>query len=219
MKQSRKILIVILQLILMIVLPFWIMIRGAVFLNQQYAFNPWIAILAMEGIVFLILLIYVTMLWDWLLGVERINRATIKAKIWLVAFILVVYTGFTLFYLSGKNAKTEKVRKEYKSLHPYLRMAVGTIVLLDRDVLITDGSRLPEDYKKMGLKKKKNSLHYKQSTGYTHAMDLRTKGSSRLRNWLLKTYFWSMGFNTLRHIGTADHLHISLSVRDRPGAI
>jgi len=219
MKPFVKLLALIFQLLMMLMLPFWMMIRGSVFLYTQFQLNPWLSMLLMSGVVFLILLIYIAMIWDWLFGARNINRKTIRVKMWLIGIMLLIYTGFTLFYLSGKNAKTESVKKEYQSLHPYLRLAVGTWVLIDRDVLITDGSRLPEDYRKMGLKAQGNSLHYKQRTGYTHAMDLRTKGSNEISNCMLKAYFWSMGFNSLRHTGTADHLHISLSVHDRPGAI
>ncbi len=219
MKPFVKLLILIFQLLIMFMLPIWMMIRGSVFLYEQYQLNPWLSMLLMSGLVFLVLLVYIIMIWDWLFGSQHLNRNTIRVKMWIVGIMLFVFTGFTLFYLSGKNAKTESVRKEYKRLHPFLRLAVGTWVLIDRDVLITDGSRFPEDYQKMGLRAKGNSLHYKQKTGYTHAMDLRTKGSNEIRNFMLKAYFWSMGFNTLHHTGTADHLHISLSVHDRPGAI
>jgi len=26
----------------------------------------------------------------------------------------------------------------------------------------------------------------------------------------VQVYFWGMGFNTLRHVGTADHLHVDV---------
>ena len=52
-----------------------------------------------------------------------------------------------------------------------------------------------------------------------HAVDLRTKGKSELRNKLVSWYFRMMGFNTLRHVGTADHLHVSISSHDRPRGI
>ncbi|MEL6653147.1 MAG: hypothetical protein AAFQ87_20280, partial [Bacteroidota bacterium] len=127
--------------------------------------------------------------------------------------------GYSLINLSGANAKSEDVKQEYTSLHPYMRLAVGTFVLADQGLLVTDMSRVQEDYQKMGLKTNKSSLHYKQSDGYVHAMDLRTKGRSELRNSLTQWYFRLMGFNTLRHGGTADHLHISLSIHDKPGVI
>jgi hypothetical protein len=71
----------------------------------------------------------------------------------------------------------------------------------------------------MGLPTKSHSLHFKQSDGFSHAIDIRVKGRSEVRNWLLERYFRMMGFNTLRHFGTADHLHVSLLSHDRPHGI
>lgn len=103
-------------------------------------------------------------------------------------------------------------------IHPVLRLATSTLIHIDKDLLITDGQRLPEDYKKMGLKSKSQSLHYKQYTGYTHAIDLRTKNRAEWKNQLVRGYFWLMGFRTLRHKGTTDHLHISLMSHQSPDA-
>ena len=55
--------------------------------------------------------------------------------------------------------------------------------------------------------------------GYVYAVDLRTQGRSEIRNWALEWLFQLVGFNTLRHVGTADHLHISISPHGQPGAI
>ena len=138
----------------------------------------------------------------------------------LIAIVLVmVYCLPAVFYLNPVNAKYEAVQDEFTSLHPILRLGVSTLIFLDKDLLITDANRKPEDYQKMGLKTKKHSLHYIQSNGYSHAIDLRTNGRSEIRNWLVSKYFNLMGFNTLRHIGTADHLHISIFSHDRPKAI
>ena len=65
----------------------------------------------------------------------------------------------------------------------------------------------------MGLSANDGSLHYRQHDGYTHAADLRTVGRGAVQNRLVQLYFWSMGFGTLRHAGTADHLHVELRVR------
>ncbi|HKL89393.1 MAG TPA: hypothetical protein VJ884_10350, partial [Salinibacter sp.] len=86
----------------------------------------------------------------------------------------------------------------------------ATLLLVDEDLLITDLSRHPSDYADMGLPVNPRSLHYRQATGYTHALDLRTKGRGYLRNLLTQGYFSVLGFRTLRHVGTADHLHVSL---------
>lgn len=219
MKWLRRVLSLVFQLLIMLILPFLIYIRGGIFLYEYYAWHHGIALLALSVVVFILLLIYVAMIWDAIFGANKISRASLKVKALLVVLLITAYTGYTLYNLSGSNAKTGEVKKEFTSLHPFMRMAVGTLIWLDSDLLITDLSRQQEEYKKMGLKTIKNSLHYKQETGYVHAMDLRTNGRSELRNNLLRGYFRVLGFNTLRHVGTADHLHISLSVRSKPGVI
>jgi hypothetical protein len=60
------------------------------------------------------------------------------------------------------------------------------------------------------------SLHFRQRDGYVHAMDLRTIGRGAVRNWTTAVYFRVLGFRTLRHVGTADHLHVSLPLTRRP---
>jgi len=136
----------------------------------------------------------------------------------LIAFLLVlVYAVQGLLFMNNKNLKSPELKKEMMNLHPILRLGLSTLVFLDQDLVITDATRVKEDYKKMGLSSNSKSLHYKQaSTGYAHAVDLRTKGKSELRNNLVKYYFEILGFNTLRHVGTADHLHISLYSEDAP---
>lgn len=207
------------QIFIMLILPFWILIRGSVFLYEVYEWPFWLAIIVTDIIVAFILLVYVAMIWDAIMGPGKISRTALKVKVWMVSLILVGFMGYTFFSLSGANAKGEDVKDEYMELHPYLRLSVGTFVLFNKNLLITDMSRATEDYQKMGLPGKKHSLHYKQSTGFVHAMDLRTKGHSKFRNFMMQAYFRALGFNTLRHTGTADHLHISLSVFDKPGAI
>src|SRR2546425_12972534 len=69
----------------------------------------------------------------------------------------------------------------------------------------------------MGLAPNDGSLHYVQRDGYAHAADLRTAGRGELKNRLVQAYFWSMGFATLRDVGTGDHLHVELPVRGGGG--
>ena len=57
------------------------------------------------------------------------------------------------------------------------------------------------------------SLHLVQPDGYSHAADLRTTGRGFLRNRLVQLYLWGLGFDTRRHTGTSDHLHVELPVR------
>jgi hypothetical protein len=70
--------------------------------------------------------------------------------------------------------------------------------------------RVAEDYRRMGLPSNTTSLHYQQKDGYAYAVDIRTNDRSMVRNTLMKVYFNLMGFRSLRHSGSDDHLHISL---------
>ncbi|NNE30074.1 MAG: hypothetical protein HKN16_10570 [Saprospiraceae bacterium] len=208
----------ILKSIFLLVLPFIILIRGAVYFHSEYHLHPWAALLGGAGAAMLVLFIYLTFVHGRFTG-KIGSKKTFKRRGLIVLVLVLGYCVHGLFFLSSKNTKAEEVRTEFTNLHPILRLGVSTIVFLDRDLIITDASRFPEDYKKMGLPRKGRSLHYKQSNGFAHALDLRTNGRSEFRNTLLKGYFWAMGFNTLRHVGTGDHLHISLQSHDTPGAI
>jgi hypothetical protein len=142
------------------------------------------------------------------------GRAPVLALARSVALPLVLaYSGYTLLYVSSGHAKSEQVRGYYRSLHPLLRVALSTWMLIDREIVITDLVRRPEDYPAMGLPAYDGSLHYAQADGYAHAADLRTLGRSALWNGAVHLYFWSMGFGTVRHVGTADHLHVELRPR------
>jgi hypothetical protein len=120
---------------------------------------------------------------------------------------------YALVYLSSANAKSERVRAYYASLHPLLRVGLSTLIVLDREAVITDLARRSEDYRAMGLPPNDGSLHLVQQDGYAHAADLRTAGRGFLRSRLVQLYMWGLGFTTLRHTGTADHLHVELPVR------
>ena len=99
-----------------------------------------------------------------------------------------------------------------ESLHPMLRLAASTFLLFDRQAVITDTQRTVGDYLAMGLPVNESSLHFKLEDRWVHALDLRTVGRSEWRNRVTAGYFRLMGFRTLRHVGTADHLHVSLPI-------
>lgn len=208
-----------LQLTILLVLPFVLLIKGSVFVYTYYEWNAWLALIAGVGMTFLVILIYFVFIYGTFFGLKKITGSSMKAKAWIAGLLIVGYCGYTLIGISATHAKSDEVRKEFTSLHPFLRLSVGTILFIDSGLLVTDMSRTQADYTKMGMKVKGKSLHYKQQDGYAHAMDLRTKDRSSFRNWALELYFNMMGFNTLRHGGTADHLHISLMTHDNPGAI
>ena len=207
-----------LRLIFFLVFPFILLIRGSVFFHSNYEWMPWLSVLGGVGVTTIVLLIYMIFLQGNLTG--KIGSAnSVKRKMIFAVILVLGYSAHALFYFSDANAKSKNVQKEFTSLHPILRLSTSTVLFLDGKLIMTDANRVPEDYKKMGLKSKRRSLHYKQSDGYVHALDIRTNGRSEVRNFLMKGYFQLMGFNVLRHVGTDDHLHVSLKSFDSPGAI
>ncbi|MEM9919298.1 MAG: hypothetical protein AAF990_14440 [Bacteroidota bacterium] len=213
-----KILYYLLKLILLLVLPFIFLIRGAVYLHVHNQLNPWLCLLGGMVATIILLVIYFSLIHGRFTG-RFGDMGSLKRRSLLALLLVGGYCMYGLLYLSNANAKQDEVRKEYTSLHPILRVGVSTVLFVDRSLMITDADRQPEDYRKMGLKTARRSLHYRQKNGFVHAMDIRTNGRSEFRNNLLQLYFKLMGFNTLRHGGTGDHLHISLKSHDHPGAI
>ncbi|MEE9373946.1 MAG: hypothetical protein V3V00_12920 [Saprospiraceae bacterium] len=213
----RKLLLEIFKIIIILVFPFILLLRGAVEFHDQFHMSPFTSILAGIGVTVILLFLYFTIFYTHFSGHLGTARG-LKVRILAALLITISYATHGIFYISTGNLKNENVKSEINKVHPILRLSVSTIVILDSDFIITDGKRVPEDYRKMGLKAKAHSLHYKQKDGYSHALDLRTKGRSKVRNMLLRNYFRMMGFSTLRHVGTADHLHVSLKSHDRPYA-
>ncbi len=203
---------------MVIFFPFIALIRGAVYLHEEYGLWAWVSLLGGMVASALVLFIYLVVILGRFTGRLGSFR-TLRRRYWLALALILVYVIPAVSMISNRNTKHDEVRKEFRSLHPILRVGISTLVLLDRSLLITDANRVPEDYRKMGLPTKSASLHYKQSDGFSHAVDLRTRERTAVHNWLVKNYFKLMGFNTLRHIGTADHLHVSLMSHDRPGGI
>jgi hypothetical protein len=194
---------------LLIALPFAVLVRTATHLYSSTALPTWFALFGAAGLTLALLTLYGAWLAKKLTGRARLRTVAL----WLALPLVVAYCGHSLLYLSRVNAKTERVRAFYGDVHPLLRLGVSTLVLLDGDAVITDFGREPADYVSMGLPAAEASLHYRQADGWVHAMDLRTLGRSEVRNRLVEAYFRLLGFRTLRHVGTADHLHVSLPLR------
>lgn len=188
------------------VLPFVLLLRGSVHAQTVWGWSTWPAVGG--GILFASLSLG---LLTWLgLTILRI-RGGVRRLLARAALLLgVAYAGYGLVYVTARNTKGAEVRAEYRALHPLLRLASTTLFLVDSDAVVTDASRTPEDYRAMGLEPVEASLHFVQPSGYVHALDLRTNGRPEWRNRLVALGFRAMGFRTLRHVGTADHLHISL---------
>jgi hypothetical protein len=201
-------LIIFFGMIGLMILPFYLLVRTSVYLNLVQGYPGWIALAGGISITILLILIYL------LLILSRIKNRKLRFQVSAGSAVLMVFGFclFSLFYLSGVNAKTEEVRDVYRSMHPILRVAISTVTLADGGLVITDIERVSDDYEAMGLPVNSYSLHYRQENGYVHAVDLRTRDQGGIRNALLQYSLEMMGFETLRHVGTADHLHVALPV-------
>lgn len=206
------------KFILLLILPFLILIRGAVYLHVSSDYLPLVCIIGAGLFTILLIFSYLGFIRNLLVVKEDDGPSHLGRRMLIATFLVTLYIVHGVFYLSSSNLKTKELTHEIRQVHPIIRLAVSTLIHLDKELIITDANRTPEDYRKMGLKQASHSLHYKQSTGYAHAMDIRTKGRPEWKNILIETYFRLMGFRTLRHIGTADHLHVSLKSHDRPQA-
>ena len=211
-----KLLSLLFKLLFALIVPFVILIRLAVYLHISSNLLPWLCILASVVMTTLVIFIYLTIIHSYIADADNIYN--FRRRIILSSLIVILYAIHGLFYIKSDNMKSKDLRSEIHKVHPVLRLAASTLIHLDKELIITDSDRLPEDYKKMGLKSIKNSLHYTQSTGYSHALDLRTRNRPAWKNMLVQSYFYVMGFQTLRHTGTADHLHVSLMSHERPWA-
>ena len=199
-----------LRLVAIIALPFVVLVRGAVFFYEHGRVPNWLALLVAALLTIGLVTLYASWLLRTLTGAGRGGRSRVLllAK-WVALPLVAFYCVFSLLYLSRVNAKLE-VRAYYTTLHPLLRLALSTWILVDDKLVVTDMRRAREDYARMRLPVNENSLHYRQADGWVHAVDLRTANRGWFRNRLAQVYFWMMGFDTLRHVGTADHLHVEL---------
>ncbi len=192
---------------LLVVLPFAALIGGAVWLYRVQDMPTWLALIFAGAVAGAVLTLYGARLSKKLTGKARVRFIGTKLALPTVVF----YSAYSLLFLSAVNAKTDDVREYYRTVHPLLRVALSTAILASRDMVVTDTRREPADYARMGLPTLDNSLHFVQETGYVHAVDLRTVGRAEWKNLLMIGYFRVLGFKTLRHVGTADHLHVSLA--------
>lgn len=189
--------------------PFFALIRGAVYLHANKGFSTWVALLGGVLATMLIVTAYGYRLAGRLKGKLSIRAVALRFAVPLVAF----YAVYCLVYLSSTHFKSPRDRAYYGTIHPLLRVALATVVIFDRQVVVTDVARRPSDYIRMGLPVNHGSMHLRQPDSYVRAIDLRTSGRGFLRNVLAVAYFRIMGFTTLRHVGTADHLHVELPSR------
>ncbi len=205
-----KIAFSVLLMIALGIIPFFVLIRTAVYLNLAQDWNGWAALIGGILSSTSLLGLYVLFLF------RKVKNKKLLAQFGFggVAALVGGFCIYGLMYLSSVNAKTEDVRQVYRSLHPILRVSVAATTLADKDLVITDIMRTEEDYISWGLTPLQSSLHYEQKDGFVHAIDLRTIGHSEFRNKTLEWSLKAMGLQINRHVGTADHLHVALPIKE-----
>lgn len=197
-----------LKWLLVFALPFLILVRGSVWAYQEPQWGTWLSLSAGVFATLLLFLMYASWVWKRVTGKRNVPKLLARGLV----VVVVGYTGYGLLYLSSANAKTPEIKEYFTSLHPMLRLGASTFLLFDRAAVVTDTQRTAEDYLKMGLPVNETSLHFRLEDRFVHALDLRTQGRAEWKNTITERYFALMGFRTLRHVGTADHLHISLPI-------
>lgn len=188
----------ILLFLIMFILIFLILIRGSVYLFQHdynYINSIILSISAIIIIIFIILKFY-------------FRHVRFKYVTTIVFILLMIYLYYCLFP-TGNNYKSDDIKKEYTSLHPILRLGVGTLFIFDKKSIMTDGTRSLENCEKMNIKY--NSAHKINEDGFGYAVDISIRDRTKIRNFFVEYYFVILGYYSLRHDqGYGDHLHISL---------
>jgi hypothetical protein len=195
-----------LVLALLAILPFMVLIRGGVFAYRVWGLGTWPSLTVAVVATALVLGTYA-----WFFG-RRIGAGEGARRILTRGAMAlgIAYVGYALVYVASSNVKSDEVKAEYSTVHPLLRIATSALILADPAMVLTDAGRTPEDYWLMGLPRTEASLHFEQTDGWVHALDLRTNDRPEWRNRAVELAFWALGFHSLRHVGTADHLHVSL---------
>lgn len=202
----RRLLLWAAALTVLATLPFYALVRVGVFAYRVWGLGTWLSFLVGVAATALLLVLYAWVAGRKLKAGRGVRRLLRRGAVGVV----IAYAGYALVYVAGANVKSEEVRVEYGTLHPLLRVATSIVFLVDPASVMTDAGRSPEDYALMGLPVNEASLHFQQDDGWVHAVDLRTRGRGEWRNRSLELAFWALGFHSLRHRGTADHLHVSL---------
>ena len=52
--------------------------------------------------------------------------------------IAIAYSGYALVYVASANVKSEDIQAQYSAIHPLLRVAASSLILVDPSAVITD---------------------------------------------------------------------------------
>ena len=101
---------------IIVALPFVALLRGSVFFHVSYRLNVWLSLISGAFLTFILLFLYLSFLERRILRNRAVTKAGLKRKVGIVGVLLLVYCGYSLIYLSGANAKTEEVKREFTAL-------------------------------------------------------------------------------------------------------
>ena len=149
-KAMKKIFAELFKISIVLIFPFILLIRGAVTFHEQFQLAPMLAILAGVLAAAFLLFLYFSIVYGQFTGRLGSGTAVRRRAFWALA-ITVLFAIHGIFYMSSENMKNPEVRQEINKVHPILRLSVSTLVYIDKDLIITDAKRQPEDYSKMGL--------------------------------------------------------------------
>ena len=187
-----------------LLLPFWVLILGSTIAAEALDIGPWMSLVVAGLATSCLIAVYV-----WL-ATRKLGPRPGKWIPKLSLAVVLAYCVYGLVFMSPQHLKDPEIAETYTSLHPVIRLALSTLVLVDGGAVVTDAARVPEDYAGMGLPVNQRSLHFRQSDGFVYAVDLRTRGRPEWLTALTTLYLRSVGLSVLRHLGTADHLHVYL---------
>src|SRR5258708_2832037 len=207
----RRVLVAVLRVAVILLLPFVVLVRSSVFLYARRGTPTWLALAGGALLALLVVTVYAAWLSHRLSGGARVG---VMAK-WVAGPLVVAYCGYALLFLSALHAKSPVVQAEYRGVHPLLRIAVATLTLADRGLVITDLERVPADYPAMGLPVYDGSLHYVQADGWARARPRRPTGRGMTARGLRQLYFAGRGWGPLRHVGPAAPLRVGLAFPGR----
>ena len=191
---------------ILVVTLFAILVRGSVFSYDTWAFG---ASLSLVSAVLMTVPLLLLGAWVIIRGrgiVRRVQLMLIRGAI-MITFI---YIGYAVLYVASTNAVPDKIREEYQTIHPLLRLAASPVIVFDPSAFRHPDGSVLEDYRLMGLSANEANLHFMQTDDLIHSLDLVTDNRSEWRNRAIELGFWAFGFHSLRHRGVGDHLHVSL---------
>src|SRR5205807_1533658 len=125
---ARAALVALLKTAAIIALPFVLLVRASVYYYEHVGLDPWTALLAGAVLALLVVTGYAAWLSRRLTGRMRF----ITMLKWVALPLVAGWCLDALLFVGGGNVKNDAVRSYYTAVHPILRVALSTVILVDR---------------------------------------------------------------------------------------